>query len=190
MKIILYLFLLPIILFEGCMMGGMMMGGMNHLQEQKLDKSGNVLVKQVVVSNHKVEVEFPESILHSSTNYNLKITDLNTNMIQNEAEIWFEVSSFDDGQSNKIEKLISTKVTPDKSGYYSSSFTFHSEKEVQIGFKVSSINGEKIDLPIEIFSKQRPTFTHENYNGISSETYYMIGGAIAMAVMMVFVLMK
>lgn len=51
-------------------------------------------------------------------------------------------------------KLVSNKINVNESGEFRSSFLFHSVNKVNLGFKVVSLENDKINFLIEIFSEQ------------------------------------
>lgn len=172
---------------EGCMMPAMHMLGTDHHSNNSQINSKKIISKEIIISNYKIEIEFPISQLHQEINYLLQIYDQNTkNKIAN-AEVWFEVIRRNQNDSDEIEKLVSKKIEADDNRNFISSYIFHSDEEVQVGFKVYSIENEKFDKPIEIFSNQGAAESHSNHQSESGINPLWYIGAAAMAVMMLII---
>ena len=180
--------LLPIALsFSGCMMGGMGMMGMDHQQDHGDINSEKAISKEVITLNYKLVAEFPVPQQHSEVNYTLQIYDRITNERIIQSEVWFEVTESGKDNSIDVEKLVSTKIEPDGNENYVYSFAFHSEKEVQIGFKIYSIGNEKFAPPIEIFSNQKVVAERNKHESGSWIDPLWVIGAAAITAIMIFV---
>lgn len=180
--------LLPIaLLFSGCMMGGMGMMGMDHQQDHGDINSEKAISKEVITLNYKLVAEFPLPQQHSEVNYTLQIFDRITNEIIIQSEVWFEVTERGKDNSIDVEKLVSTKIETDGKENYIYSFTFHSEKEVQVGFKIYSIENDKFATPIEIFSNQKVIAERNMHESGSWIDPLWVIGAAAMTMIMIFV---
>lgn len=180
--------LLPIaLLFSGCMMGGMGMMGMDHQQDHGDINSEKAISKEVITLNYKLVAEFPLPQQHSEVNYTLQIFDRITNERIIQSEVWFEVTEIGKDNSIDVEKLVSTKIQTDGNENYVYSFTFHSEKEVQVGFKIYSIENDKFATPIEIFSNQKVIAERNMHESGSWIDPLGVIGAAAMTVIMIFV---
>lgn len=150
-KTAIYLLLLLLLALEGCMMSGMHLLGTNHHSNNNQISLGKIVSKEVIVSNYKIEVEFPVSQLNQELNFVLQIHDRTTNNKITNADVWFEIISSNQNDSNDVEKLGSTKIEADDYGNFVASYTFRSEKEVQVVFIIYSVENEKFTKPIEIF---------------------------------------
>ena len=179
--------LLIAFLYTGCMFGGMSMMGMDHQNDHGELNSEKTISKELIISNYKLEAEFPAPQLHGEVNYTLQIYDRLTNKKLTQAEVWFEVISSSEDNSKDVKNLVSAKIELDKNGNYASSFAFHSGREVQIGFKIYSINDEIFSTPAEIFSIQKAVEEHSNNESSSSFNPLWIVGATVMVAMMFFV---
>jgi len=187
MKVVLGVLILFSVSFTGCMMGGMGMMGMEHGQAHDETNSVKAFSKEVIISNYKLEVEFTIPKLHGEEKYNLRIYDRITNEKVNQAEVWFEVNRSGEGNSTNVEKLVSTKIETNGEGIFSSSFTFHSEEEIHVGFRIYSIENERFATPVDIFSNQKAVAENSGHGSGTSFTPIWIVGAVTMLAMMVFI---
>ena len=174
-------------IFQGCMVGGIGMMGMGHHQDHGKMNSEKVISKEVIISNYKFAAEFPIPQQHSEVNYTLQIYDRITNERIIQSEVWFEVTKSGKDNSTDVEKLVSTKIETDENENYVYSFAFHSEEEVQVGFKIYSIENEKFVAPIEIFSNQKVIAEHSKHESGNWIDPLWIIGAAAMTAIMIFV---
>jgi len=179
--------LLLLLVLEGCMMPAMHMLGIDHHSNNSQINSKKIISKEVIISNYKIETEFPIPQLHQEINYLLQIYEQNTKNKITNAEVWFEVIRRNQNDSDEVEKLVSKKIEADDKKNFISSYIFHSDEEVQVGFKVYSIENEKFDKPIEIFSNQRAAESHSNHQSKSGINPLWYIGAAAMAVKMLII---
>lgn len=195
MKKALGILLLIVQLFTGCTMGGMGMMGMGHQQDHGEMNSEKAISKEVITSDYKLVAEFPIPQLHSEVEYSLTITNLLTKQRVVQAEVFFEViasekteniNSGENTPSNN-EKLVSNKIEANENGEFRSSFLFHSVSKVNLGFKVVSLENEKISFPIEIITDQNVAEEQENHESGSWIDPLWFIGAAAMTAIMIFV---
>lgn len=186
-KAAVYLALMLLLALGGCMMPAMHMLGTDHHSNNSQINSKKIISKEVIISNYKIETEFPIPQLHQEINYLLQIYDQNTKNKITNAEVWFEVIRRNQNDSDEIEKLVSKKIEADDKRNFISSYIFHSDEEVQVGFKVYSIENEKFDKPVEIFSNQGAAESHSNHQSESGINPLWYIGAAAMAVMMLII---
>jgi hypothetical protein len=185
MKTIILLIVITSLLFEGCMMG--MMGGMEHGSEGNKNSQMNSATKEVIVSHYSLVAEFPAPVLNGQADYTLNITDRETKQNIKSAEVWFIT-----GDGTTGGKFFETKLDLNSASGYSASYTLESKDPKIIGFKISSINGEQFQIPVEISREQQAMMDHSEHSGTGIMGYapYMIGGVVMMGGMMLLLMSR
>ncbi|MBK7265653.1 MAG: hypothetical protein IPI12_04820 [Ignavibacteriales bacterium] len=147
MKTIILLIVITSLLFEGCKVLGNIGGMWNMVVRRKFTI---VLPQEVVVSHYNLVAEFPAPVLNGQADYTLNITDRETKQNIKSAEVWFIT-----GDGTTGGKFFETKLDLNSASGYSASYTLESKDPKIIGFKISSINGEQFQIPVEISREQQ-----------------------------------
>lgn len=168
-------------------MAGMGLKGMDHSNSNHVVPV-KTIVKEVLTDKYIFAVEFSSPQLHSRVNYLLQIHDTQTRKKITRAEVILEVAGTDSKGATDSENVIQVKAEQDDNGDFVASYTFHSENEIYMVFKVLSVEENKMIPTIEIATTQKPIVTQDEYGGGGMNSIWTVGiGVVIMAAMMYFV---
>ena len=191
------LFFLGIVL-NGCMMMGMhggMMGG-SH-KESQTTEAVPVLVKESVVGNVRVIVEYPPARVGAITTYTVSVLDASNSQARSGATISAEIRTASEERGADLHEMHSEKhdssITVAESvqtGVYTFQHRYSNPGPNEMRITISALAHEKLDPPIVVSTVRDVRADHSSHSPPQADVDYTlyIAGAIAMAVMMVFVM--
>ena len=180
---------------SGCMMMGMrggMMGG-SHKESQTTEASP-ALVKESVVGNVKVIVEYAPARVGALITYNVSILDAATNQPRSGATISAVIRAASEGHQGDVHDMhgeehdSSVPVSEAaQTGVYTFRHRYANPGPNEIHVIISALGSEKLDPPIVVSTVHDVQGDHSNHSDGVDYTLYIAGAAV-MAVMMVFVM--
>lgn len=189
------LFFLGIVL-SGCMMMGMhggMMGG-SH-QESQSTEASPALVKESVVGNVKVIVEYPPARVGSITTYTVSVLDASTNQPRSGATISAAIRTASEGHQGDVHEMHGEEhdssipvAESTQTGVYTFQYRYTNPGPNEIRVTISALGNERLDPPIVVSTVRDVRGDHGDHSDGVDYALYTIVGATAMVVMMLFVM--
>lgn len=180
---------------SGCMMmgmhGGMMSG--SHKESQTTEASP-ALVKESIVGNVKVIVEYPPARVGAITTYTVSVLDASTNQPRSGAAISATIRAASEGHQGDVHEMHGEEhdssipvAESTQTGVYTFQYRYSNPGPNEIRVTISALGQERLDPPIVVSTVGDVRGDHSSHSDSGDYTLY-IAGAAAMAVMMVFIM--
>lgn len=170
---------------------GMMHGNNSHGMNMGDHNSNRVIIKEFNTDEYKITAEFPSSIRGNADICRIKILDKAANTLQTDVEIYLEVLHANtNGHEDHIIKIKHSKY---ENGYFVFLPNVSSNDSYNLAFAIERIKTNifsdpiRIDYSTENNSEMDDSHSHSDSGSIFSSPVLYVG-AVAMAVMMIFML--
>lgn len=186
---------------SGCMMmgmhGGMMSGSHKSAKGGQTTEASPALVKESIVGNVKVIVEYPPARVGAITTYTVSVLDASTNQPRSGATISATIRAASEGHQGDVHEMHGEKhdsaipVTEStQTGVYAFQHRYTNPGPNEIHVTISALGSEKLDPSIVVSAVRDVRADHSSHSPPQADVDYTlyIVGAVAMAVMMVFVM--
>lgn len=183
---------------SGCMMmgmhGGMMSG--SHKESQTTEASP-ALVKESVVGNVKVIVEYSPARVGAITTYTVWVLDASTNQPRSGATISATIRAASEGHQGDVHEMHGEEhdssipvAESTQTGVYTFQYRYSNPGPNEIRVTISALGQERLDPPIVVSTVGDVRGDHSSHSPPQAGGGYAlyIAGAAAMAVMMVFIM--
>jgi len=178
---------------SGCMMAGMgmMHGDNSHGMNMEDHNSNRVIIKEFNTGEYKITAEFPSSIHGKADVCRIKILNKAANTLQTDVEIYLEVLHANtNGHEDHTIKIKHSKY---ENGYFVFLPNVSSNDSYNLAFAIERIKTNIFSDPIRIeYSTENNSEMGDSHSHSDSESIFsspvLYIGAVAMAVMMIFML--
>ncbi len=184
---------------SGCMMmgmhGGMMGGSHKSTEGGQTTEAFPALVKESVVGNVKVIVEYPPARVGAITTYTVSVLDASNSQPRSGATISAEIRTASEERGADLHEMHSEKhdssitvAESTQTGVYTFQHRYTNPGPNEIRVTISALGSEKLDPPIVVSTIRDVSGDHSSHSPPQADVDYTlyIVGAIAMAAMMVF----